>query len=72
MIPGWTILGWYGDLAKAREWARTLSIREAPIVDRFVASSVTLLSLGFLVLVGGIYLARRLPRPAPARDPEAP
>lgn len=61
VVPGWTVFGWYRDLAEAREWASDLPIRTEPILREFVLQGVALLSLGFLVLVAGIYLARRLP-----------
>lgn len=73
VVPGWTVFGWYRDLSRAREWARDVPIRTEPIVEGFVVNSVTLISLGFVVLVGGIYLARRLPGPetgAPASEAE--
>lgn len=71
VIPGFTVFDWYRDLAEAREWARDLPTRSEPIVERFAASSVALLSLGFLVLIAGIYLARRLPAGRPASDGES-
>lgn len=68
IVPGMTILGWYRQILRAREWARELPIRPDSIVERFMTSSAALLSAGFLILVGGIYLARRLPdRPPRAR-----
>lgn len=64
LVPGWTVLGWYGELSAAREWARDVPLRTEPIVGQFVTASVTLVSLGFLVLIGGIFLARRVGRPS--------
>lgn len=71
VVPGFTIFDWYRDLAAAREWARDLPAASEPVVERFAASSATLLSLGFLVLVAGVYLARRLPAGRAASDGES-
>lgn len=60
LVPGWTVLGWYRDLTAASEWARDTPIRTDPIVEGFIVNSVALMTLGFVVLVGGIYLARGL------------
>lgn len=73
VIPGWIVFGWYRDLSAAREWARDLPIRTEPILREFVWNSVALISLGFVVLVGGIYLARRVgagpgSSPTPEKD----
>ncbi|MDX1660654.1 MAG: hypothetical protein R3326_02590 [Gemmatimonadota bacterium] len=70
IIPGFTIFGWYRDLAETRGWASELPIHTEPVVERFGVNSVTLLTLGFLVLVAGIYLARRLPGAPPPSDGE--
>lgn len=59
VIPGWAIFGWYRDLRRAREITRSIPIDTAQIAERFVVNSVALLSLGFFILVAGIYLARR-------------
>jgi hypothetical protein len=62
VLPGWAIFRWYVDLRQAQELTRSLPIDTAQIGERFVANSVALLSLGFLILVTGIYLARRSAR----------
>lgn len=62
LVPVWTVLAWYGELARAREWARDLPIRTGPVLERFLLNSVALFTFGFMVLVCGIYLARRLPK----------
>ena len=59
VLPGWAIFGWYGELARARELTRSIPIDTAPIAQQFVVNSAALLSVGFLLLVSGIYLARR-------------
>lgn len=59
VLPGWAILDWYGDLSRARELTRAIPIDTGPIAERFVINAAALLSLGFLLLVAGIYLARR-------------
>ncbi|HUP01839.1 MAG TPA: hypothetical protein VM737_10020 [Gemmatimonadota bacterium] len=61
IVPGMTILGWYRQLRHAREWTRELPFRPEPVVEMFLTHSVALLSAGFFLLIGGIYLARRLP-----------
>ncbi|MBW3660726.1 MAG: hypothetical protein KY397_03730 [Gemmatimonadetes bacterium] len=71
VIPGFTVFDWYRDLAEAREWARELPIRTESIMERFAVSSVALVSLGFLILVAGIYLARRLPESRSPSDGES-
>ena len=63
VLPGWAIFGWYRDLGRARELTRPFPVETGPIAERFVINSAALLSLGFLLLVGGIYLARRAGRP---------
>ena len=62
VLPGWAIFDWYRDLQRARELTRPLPVETGPIAERFVINSAALLSLGFLILVGGIYLARRAGR----------
>lgn len=71
VIPGFTIFGWYRDLAEAREWARDLAIHTEPVIERFGVNSVSLMTLGFLVLVAGIYLARRIPQSPRPSDGES-
>lgn len=60
ILPGWAILEWYGDLSRARELTHTIQIDTGPIAERFVVNAAALLSLGFLLLVAGIFLARRV------------
>lgn len=71
VIPGFTVFDWYRDLDHAREWARELPLHGEPIVERFAVSSVTLITLGFFVLVAGVYLARRLPARRTPSDGES-
>lgn len=71
VIPGWAIFGWYRDLQRARELTRSIAIDTAPIAERFVVNSVALLSLGFFILVAGIYLARRSARSAGQKEPSS-
>ena len=59
VLPGWAIIGWYAELTRARELTRSIPIDTAPIAQQFVVNSAALLSVGFLLLVAGIYLARR-------------
>lgn len=61
VIPAWALVGWYQDLSGAREAATRLSIQTEPLMESVVVNGVALLCLGFFVLVGGIWLARRLP-----------
>lgn len=61
IVPGFTVFDWYRDLAEARDWARELPLHAEPVIERFAINSVTLMTLGFLILIAGIYLARRLP-----------
>lgn len=61
IVPGMTILSWYQQLNQAREWSHDLPIHTEPIVELFIIDSAALLSVGFFVLISGIYLARRLP-----------
>ena len=60
VIPAWTLVAWYRDLARAREVATRMAIQTEPIVDRAVVNGAALLCLGFLVMIGGIWLARRV------------
>lgn len=61
VIPAWTLLAWYRDLSAAREAASRVAIQAEPIVERAVVNGAALLCLGFFVMVGGIWLARRMP-----------
>ncbi|HET6617158.1 MAG TPA: hypothetical protein VFH69_05055 [Gemmatimonadota bacterium] len=61
VIPAWTLVAWYRDLARAREVATRMAIQTEPILDRAVVNGAALLCLGFLVMIGGIWLARRVP-----------
>ena len=61
VIPAWTLVAWYQDLSRAREAATRLAIEAEPVMERAVVNGAALLCLGFFVLVGGIWLARRLP-----------
>lgn len=61
VIPAWTLVAWYEDLSRARDVATRMAIQAEPIVERVILNGAALLCLGFLVLVGGIWLARRLP-----------
>lgn len=61
IVPGFTVFDWYRDLAEARDWARELPVHAEPVIERFAINSVTLMTFGFLILIAGIYLARRLP-----------
>mgnify|MGYP003289192723 CR=1 FL=1 len=60
VIPAWALFDWSQDLARAREIAARMSIRGEPIVERAAVNGAALLCLGFLVMVGGIWLARRV------------
>lgn len=66
VLPAWTILVWYRELSRALEWADRLNVRlHAPTATEstthaFLASSMALLTLGFILMVGGIFLAHRL------------
>lgn len=62
VLPGWTAYRWYRSLAGARDAAASLPVDPAPVVESFVASTAALLIAGFTLLLGGIYLARRLGR----------
>ena len=61
VLPGWTILRWYEGLVRVRDATQGLPVDPQPAMQRFLASSAALLSVGFGLLVVGIYLARRLP-----------
>lgn len=61
VIPGWTVLRWYEGLTRVRDAVPGLPVDPQPVAQRFIASSATLLGVGFGLLVVGIYLARRLP-----------
>ena len=61
VIPAWTLVSWYRDLARAREVATRMAIHTEPVVERAVVNGAALLCLGFLVMIGGIWLARRVP-----------
>jgi hypothetical protein len=60
VIPAWTLVTWYRDLSQAREVATRMAIQADPIVERVVLNGAALLCLGFLVMVSGIWLARRI------------
>jgi len=62
VLPGWAIFDWYRDLQRAREITRSIPIDTASIAERFAVNAAALLSLGFFILVAGIYLARRAAR----------
>lgn len=62
VVPGWTILTWYGELSRAREWADRLNAPAStePISRAFLVNSAAILTLGFALLVVGIYVAHLL------------
>ena len=60
VIPAWIVVSWYRDLARAREVATRMAIHAEPVVERAVVNGAALLCLGFLVMIGGIWLARRV------------
>ena len=60
VIPAWTLFDWYQDLSRARDIATRMSIEAEPIMERAAVNGVALVCLGFLVMVSGIWLARRL------------
>lgn len=60
VVPAWTLLDWYQDLSRAREIGARMAIEAEPIVERATVNGAALLILGFLVMVCGIWLARRL------------
>lgn len=70
IVPGFTVFDWYRDLAEARDWARELPIHAEPVIERFAINSVALMTVGFLILIAGIYLARRLPGGSHPSDEE--
>jgi hypothetical protein len=61
VVPGMTIIGWYEQLRRTSELAEALPVRTAPVIDMVIVNSAILLSAGFLLLIGGVYLARQLP-----------
>jgi hypothetical protein len=61
VLPAWTLVAWYRDLSLAREAATQMAIRAEPVMERVAVNGVALLCLGFLVMIGGIWLARRMP-----------
>ena len=66
VVPGMTIIGWYEQLRRTSELTEALPVRTAPVIDMVIVNSAVLLSAGFLLLIGGVYLARQLPdRPDP-------
>jgi hypothetical protein len=60
VIPARTLYVWYRDLSRAQEVAARMAIEAEPIVERAAVNGAALLCLGFLVMVGGIWLARRV------------
>ncbi|HJR53857.1 MAG TPA: hypothetical protein VJ982_09075 [Gemmatimonadota bacterium] len=60
VIPAWALFDWYHDLSSARDIAARMSIRAEPIMERAAVNGAALLCLGFLVMIGGIWLARRV------------
>jgi hypothetical protein len=60
VIPAWALFDWYQDLSRARDVAARMSIRAEPILERAAVNGGALLCLGFLVMIGGIWLARRI------------
>jgi ABC-type glycerol-3-phosphate transport system permease component len=68
VVPGMTIIGWYEQLRRTSELTEALPVRTAPVIDMVIVNSAVLLSAGFLLLIGGVYLARQLfdrPDPGP-------
>lgn len=61
VIPAWTLIAWYQGLAPAREVASQMAVQADPVAGRVILNGVTLLCLGFFVMISGIWLARRLP-----------
>lgn len=61
VVPGTTIIGWYEQLRRASDLTQAFPARTEPVVDMVIVNSAVLLSAGFLLLIGGIFLARRLP-----------
>ncbi|HEU4463862.1 MAG TPA: hypothetical protein VFS53_02345 [Gemmatimonadota bacterium] len=60
VVPAWTLFDWYQDLSRAREVAARMAIEAEPIVERATVNGAALLCLGFLVMICGIWLARRV------------
>jgi hypothetical protein len=60
VIPAWTLFDWYQDLSRARDVAARMAIQAEPIVERAAVNGAALVCLGFLVMVCGIWLARRV------------
>ena len=60
VIPAWTLFDWYQDLSRARDIAARMAIQAEPIVERAAVNGAALVCLGFLVMVCGIWLARRV------------
>jgi hypothetical protein len=60
VIPAWALFDWYQDLSRARDVATRMSIQAEPILERAAVNGAALVCLGFLVMVCGIWLARRV------------
>lgn len=60
VIPAWTLVAWYRDLSRAGDVATRMAIETEPIMERVAVNGAGLLGLGFLVMIGGIWLARRM------------
>ncbi len=60
VVPGMTIIEWYDRLRRASELTQGLPVQTEPVVDMVIVNSAILLSAGFLLLISGIFLARRL------------
>lgn len=63
ILPAVTIIGWYEQLSRAREWAQSTPVEVEPVAEQFLVNTGVLLAIGFFVLIGGIYLARQLQSP---------
>ena len=61
VVPAWTLVSWYRDLSLAREAATRMAIRTEAVMGAVAVNAAVLLCLGFLVMIGGIWLARRIP-----------
>ncbi len=61
VVPAWTLVSWYRDLSLAREAATRMAIRTEPMIEAVAVNGAVLLCFGFLVMIGGIWLARRIP-----------
>ncbi len=72
LIPCWTVVDWWRSLSQARDWAQDLGLHSEAIAQRVMANSAAVLALGFVVLVSGIFLARRLPQSPPHGPRDAP